>query len=126
MLEIKGTYPTGKISDTLTNLREARNGEHREWSDMHASYAETALDEGFKDIAMLFKMVSKVELRHEELFDRLIERLESDTEFTSADGRNLEWMCRECGYVHTSKSAPEKCPVCGKGQRYFERMPDNY
>lgn len=35
MLEIKGTYPAGKISDTLTNLREARNGEHREWSDIN-------------------------------------------------------------------------------------------
>lgn len=126
MLEIKGTYPAEKISYTLTNLQKARNAEHREWSDMYASYTETALDEGFKYRAMMFKMISKVELRHTELSDKLIERLESNREFTSADGSNMEWMCRKYGYARSSKSAPEKCPVCGKGQDYFKRMPDNY
>lgn len=75
MLEIKGTYPAEKISYTLTNLQKARNAEHREWSDMYASYTETALDEGFKYRALMFKMISKVELRHTELSDKLIERL---------------------------------------------------
>lgn len=123
-VEIKAAYPAGVVADTLTNLREARAGEREEWSDLYASFAETALEEGFKDIAMLFKLISKVEVEHEERFNALVERLESSTEFSTDEA--TEWQCRECGYVHTGKSAPGKCPVCGKPQGYFERKAKNY
>ncbi len=124
MVEVNAAYPAGVVADTLTNLKEARAGEREEWSDLYASFAETALEEGFKDIAMLFKLISKVEVMHEERFNALVERLESETEFS--DPEAVTWQCRECGYVHTGKSAPGKCPVCGKPQGYFERKPENY
>lgn len=125
MVEINAAYPAGVVGDTLTNLKEARAGEHEEWSDLYASFAETAIEEGFKDVAMLFKMVSKVEAMHEARYNALVQRMESDTEFAVPD-EEIDWQCRECGYVHHGKSAPGRCPVCGKPRGYFERKASNY
>jgi len=30
------------------------------------------------------------------------------------------WKCRNCGYIHEAKKAPEKCPACLHPQAYFE------
>ena len=124
-MEITAGYPAGVVGDTLTNLKEARAGEREEWSDLYASFAQTALDEGFKDVAVLFKMISKAEVMHEERYNALVERMETDTVFQTPD-EETDWMCRECGYVHHGKSAPGRCPVCGKERAYFERKPENY
>lgn len=126
MVEIKAAYPAGVVADTMTNLREARDGEREEWSDLYASFAQTALDEGFKDIAMLFKLISKAEVMHEERYNTLLKRMETETVFTTEEGGEADWMCRECGFVHHGKSAPGRCPVCGKEQGWFERKPENY
>lgn len=124
MVEINAAYPAGVVGDTMTNLREAAAGEREEWSDLYASFAQIALDEGFKDVAMMFKNVAKVEIEHEKRYLRLLERLTTDTEFSSEE--ETEWQCMHCGYVHKGKSAPKRCPVCGKEQGYFERKPENY
>jgi len=119
-------YPAGTVGDTLTNLREARDGEHEEWGALYASFGETAREEGFNDVAALFKLVSKAEQMHEARYETLVKRLESETEFRSADGEEEEWYCRECGYVHRGTAAPGRCPLCGKPQGYFERKARNY
>ncbi|MDE5982434.1 MAG: rubrerythrin family protein [Duncaniella sp.] len=124
MVEINAAYPAGIVADTMTNLREAAAGEREEWSDLYASFAQIALDEGFKDVAMMFKNVAKVEIEHEKRYLRLLERLTTDTEFSTEE--ETEWQCMHCGYVHKGKSAPKRCPVCGKEQGYFERKAENY
>lgn len=124
MVEINAAYPAGVVADTMTNLREAAAGEREEWSDLYASFAQIALDEGFKDVAMMFKNIAKVEIEHEKRYLRLLERLTTETEFTSDE--ETEWQCMHCGYVHKGKSAPKRCPVCGKEQGYFERKAENY
>jgi len=124
-VSIHAGYPAGVVGDTITNLREAAAGEREEWSDLYANFTQTAIDEGFPEIASLFKMVAKVEIEHEQRYLRLLERLTADREFT-ADSEEQEWQCMHCGYVHKGKSAPKKCPVCGKEQGYFERKADNY
>lgn len=124
MVEINAAYPAGVVGDTMTNLREAAAGEREEWSDLYASFAQIALDEGFKDVAMMFKNVAKVEIEHEKRYLRLLERLTTDTEFSSEE--ETEWQCMHCGYVHKGKSAPKRCPVCSKEQGYFERKAENY
>lgn len=126
MLEITASYPAGPIGDTLRNLKEAAAGEHEEWSDMYLEFSRVAAEEGFSKIAAHFKLVAKVEQAHEERYLRLVERMESGTVFTTADEESQQWQCRYCGYVHTGKSAPGKCPVCGKEQGYFERKKENY
>lgn len=124
VVNINAGYPAGVVADTMTNLREAAAGEREEWSDLYANFASTAEEEGFKDIAVLFKMIAKVETEHEQRYLRLLDRLTNEQEFSGPEEQ--EWQCMNCGYVHKGKSAPKKCPACGKEQGWFERKADNY
>lgn len=124
VVNVNAGYPAGMVADTITNLREAAAGEREEWSDLYSSFASTAEAEGFPDVAAMFKKVAKVEVAHEERYLRLLERLSNGKEFTGEDDE--EWQCMYCGYVHKGKSAPNRCPVCGKEQGYFERKAENY
>lgn len=124
VVTINAGYPAGVVADTITNLREAAAGEREEWSDLYASFATVAEEEGFKDIAAMYKMVAKVEIEHEQRYLRLLDRLTNDQEFSREEEQ--EWQCMHCGYVHKGKSAPKRCPVCGKEQGYFERKAENY
>ena len=123
-VEITAAYPAGVAADTKTNLAEAAAGEREEWSDLYDNFAQTAEDEGFPKIAAIFRLVAKVEIEHEKRYIKLLERLQTGTEFKQEE--ETEWICTKCGYVHKGKAAPGKCPVCGAEQGYFERKPDNY
>ena len=124
VVNINAGYPAGVVADTMTNLREAAAGEREEWSDLYASFAKTAEEEGFTQIANLYKLMAKVEVEHEQRYLRLLDRLTNGQEFSTEE--ETEWQCMHCGYVHKGKSAPKRCPVCGKEQGYFERKAENY
>ena len=124
VVNINAGYPAGVVADTMTNLREAAAGERVVWSDLYASFAKTAEEEGFTQIANLYKLIAKVEVEHEQRYLRLLDRLTNGQEFSTEE--ETEWQCMHCGYVHKGKSAPKRCPVCGKEQGYFERKAENY
>ena len=124
VVNINAGYPAGVVADTMTNLREAAAGEREEWSDLYASFAKTAEEEGFTQIANLYKLIAKVKVEHEQRYLRLLDRLTNGQEFSTEE--ETEWQCMHCGYVHKGKSAPKRCPVCGKEQGYFERKAENY
>lgn len=123
-VEITAGYPAGTIGDTKANLAAAATGEREEWSDLYESFAAVATEEGFPHIANLYKLIAKVEQMHEARYIKLLERLESGTEFDQATP--TEWMCRRCGFTITAKSAPKRCPVCGMDQGWFQRKAENY
>ncbi len=123
MVEITAAYPAGVVSDTLTNLKEAAAGECEEWSGLYTTFADTAHEEGFPEIASLFKLVASVEVEHEARYLKLVERMESGQEFASDE--DIQWQCRKCGFVFTGKNAPRRCPVCGADQGWFERKMNN-
>lgn len=125
MVTITAGYPAGVVADTMTNLREAAAGEREEWSNLYSSFASTADEEGFKDIASIFRIVAKAEVNHEKRYLKLLEHMGNGTTFSSSDEEE-EWQCIHCGYVHRGKSAPKRCPACGKEQGYFERKAENY
>ncbi|MBQ6797350.1 MAG: rubrerythrin family protein, partial [Clostridia bacterium] len=54
------------IPTTAANLLDAAEGENYEWTDMYATFAKEAKEEGFNDIAYLFEAVGKIEKTHEE------------------------------------------------------------
>lgn len=115
MVEINAAYPAGVVGDTMTNLREAAAGEREEWSDLYASFAQIALDEGFKDVAMMFKNVAKVEIEHEKRYLRLLERLTTDTEFSSEE--ETEWQCHALRICPQREVGSETLPRVRKGAR---------
>ena len=109
----------GIPENTKAALENAAGGEHYEWTDMYAGFAQTAREEGFDNIAALFEQVGSIEKEHEARYRRLIDLINSGRVFTE-DGETV-WICRNCGHLHHGTSAPEFCPVCKKPQLYFER-----
>ena len=124
MVEITASYPAGVISTTVENLKAAADGENEEWADLYPEFARIAEEEGFPAIAVTFKMVAKVEAEHEARYRKLLARVEAGKFFE--EDEEIEWQCRNCGYVHKGKKAPEKCPACAHPQAYFERKKNNY
>lgn len=123
-VQISAGYPAGVVGDTKMNLAEAAAGEREEWSDLYENFAKTAQEEGFPNIANLYKLIAKVEVMHEQRYIKLLERLENGSIFE--DSEAVEWMCRRCGFVVTTKSAPKRCPACGADQGWFQRKANNY
>ena len=114
----------GEVSDTLTNLKMAADGENYEWTDMYEEFAKTAEEEGFKALALKFRQVGQIEKEHEARYRKLIENIEGGLVF-SKDGDRI-WKCRNCGHIVIGKSAPLVCPVCNHPQSYFEIKGENY
>ena len=123
-VEITASFPAGKIGTTLENLKSAAEGENEEWSDLYPKFAKIALEEGFKEIALAFKMIAKVEMAHEERYKKLYNNLESGKVF-KREGKVI-WKCLNCGYLHEGEFAPEKCPACLHPKSYFQIKEENY
>ena len=118
MVEITAAYPAGKIGTTAENLKAAAEGENEEWTDLYPHFAEVAEQEGFKEIATMYRMIAKAEAEHEERYLKLLARVENGTVFAREEA--IEWICRHCGYVFTGKKPPKNCPTCLHPQAYFE------
>jgi len=123
-VEITATYPAGKIGTTLENLKAAADGEHEEWTELYPEFARIAEEEGFKDVAVAFKMIARVEEAHEKRYRKLYDNLEEGKVFKRGD--KIVWKCRNCGYLHEGTSAPAACPACQHPQAYFEIFTENY
>ena len=123
-LEITATYPAGMISDTLANLKAAAAGEHEEWTEAYPEFARIADEEGFHDIAEMYRKIAVAEKHHEERYNAFIKDLEESGMF--AKDREVVWRCLNCGYIHVGKEAPEKCPACEHPQAYFEVLNTNW
>ena len=98
-----------------------------EWestSGMYPTFAREAEEEGFTELARLFRMVAEIERHHEERFRALIKNLENDEVFKKSE--TMVWECKNCGHLHSGTEAPNVCPVCNHPQAYFEVMAENY
>ena len=120
MVEITATFPAGVIGTTAENLKAAAEGEHEEWTDAYPKFAEIAEQEGFIEIAKVFRAIASVEAEHEKRYRTLLELVETNRVFEREE--SITWQCRNCGYVLTGKRAPLKCPACAHPQAYFEKM----
>ena len=114
----------GGIGTTAENLEAAAQGENYEWTDMYATMAKEAKEEGFDHIAFLFEEVAKIEKEHEERYRKLLANVEGGLVF-SRDG-DMIWQCSNCGHIHVGKQAPEVCPVCAHPKDYFQLKAENY
>ena len=114
----------GDIPTTAENLEAAAAGENDEWTDMYPKFAEIAEKEGFKEIAMKFRMVGEIEKHHEERYKKLLENVKGGVVYISKDV--AVWKCRNCGHIVVGKYAPELCPVCKHPKSFFELEAKNY
>lgn len=118
MVEITASFPAGVIGSTLENLQAAAAGEHEEWSDMYPHFADVAQEEGFPEIAAMYRNISVAEKGHEERYRAFVNNIETASVF--AKEGEVVWQCRNCGYIYVGKQAPEKCPACLHPKAYFE------
>ena len=114
----------GEMPETTENLKDAAAGENYEWTDMYATFAKEAEEEGFTELARLFKGVAAIEKAHEERYLKLLKNIEDGIVF-SRDGDTI-WKCGNCGHIVVGKKAPEVCPVCAHPKAYCEIKAENY
>ena len=114
----------GELGDTAQNLLHAAEGENYEWTDMYATFAKEADEEGFTELAEKFRMVAAIEKTHEERYRALLSNVEMQKVFEKSE--ETMWECRNCGHLVMGKKAPEVCPVCAHPQAYFEVRKENY
>ncbi len=112
------------LGNTRENLRAGIEGERYEHSEMYPEFEKIAREEGFSEIAEFFREVAEVEEEHEKRYQALLRNLEKGEVFKR--DRIMKWKCRNCGYVHEGKEAPEKCPACGYPRAYYELLCENY
>ena len=114
----------GEIPSTIDNLKDAANGENYEWTEMYEEFAKVAEEEGFTEIARLFRGVGEIEKHHEERYLKLVDNIDNNLVFKKDE--EVVWICRNCGHVYYGKEAPEVCPICNHPQSYMEMKADNY
>ena len=112
------------IGTTVENLKAAASGENFEWTDMYERMAKEAEEEGFKAIAIKFRMVGAIEKEHEKRYLALLNNIEMQKVFEKSE--ETMWECRNCGHLVIGKKAPQVCPVCAHPQSYFEVRKENY
>jgi len=123
-VEITAAYPAGLIGSTAENLQAAAAGENYEWTDMYPSFAKTAREEGFEDIAKVFEAIAVAERQHERRYRGLLANVQAGTVFKK--DQPVKWRCLNCGYVHEGIEAPEECPACAHPQAHFELLAENW
>jgi len=122
--EISAAFPAGVIGSTLENLKAAAAGEHYEHTEMYPEFAKIALEEGFSAIADVFMSIAVAEKQHEKRYNDLSANIDADRVFKR--DTDVVWRCRNCGYLHKGKEAPECCPACDHPQAHFELLGENY
>ncbi len=124
MVEITASYPAGIISTTVENLKAAAAGENEEWTVLYPMFADIAEKEGFKEIAVMYRAIAKAEKVHEDRYAKFMNNILNDEVFKREE--KVQWQCRNCGYIHEGKTAPQNCPACNHPQSYFEIEKENY
>jgi rubrerythrin len=124
MVEITSSYPAGVIGTTLENLKEAADGENLEYTTLYPDFARIADEEGFPEIAEVYREIAKGEWGHEQRYLALLENVKKGRVFKK--DKPVKWRCRNCGYIHEGAEAPDECPACAHPQAYQEVLAENY
>ncbi len=123
-VEVNAAFPAGVIGTTGQNLKAAAEGENYEHSQMYPEFAQKAREEGFEEIADIFKSIAVAEKYHEKRYLDLVGNIEQGRVFSKPEP--VTWRCRNCGYVADGKEAPDNCPSCDHPQAHFEVLGENW
>lgn len=117
-------YGFAVVEETVNNLIEAAAGENHEHTKMYPEFAKKAKEEGFSEASAVFTEISEVEERHEKRYLKLKDNIEKGIVFKR--DQEVEWKCRNCGYIHKGKEAPKMCPACAHPQAHYELFCEPY
>lgn len=109
---------------TSDNLMDSAMGEAYESEKLYKQFESTAREEGFTEIADLYKELSEVEEVHKDRYLTILKNLKSGKIFKK--DVPVKWQCMNCGYIYEGKEAPKVCPLCKYPQSYFELYCENY
>jgi rubrerythrin len=123
-VEITAAFPAGVVGSTLENLKASAAGEKYEYSEMYPGFARIAEEEGFKEIAAIFRNIAVAEKQHEKRYNDLSANIQAGRVFKRE--KETVWRCRNCGYIHRGTGAPDECPACAHPQAHFELLGENY
>ena len=123
-VEVAAAFPAGVIGTTLDNLKESAAGENYEYTDMYPGFAKIAVEEGFEEIAEIFKAIAVAEKQHEKRYVALAANIANQTVFKK--DKSVVWRCRNCGYLHEGDVALDECPACAHEQAHFELLGENW
>ncbi len=123
-VEVQAAFPAGVIGTTEENLAAAAGGEHFEWTKMYPGFARTAEEEGFSEIAAVFRAIAVAEKQHEKRYVELRKNIAEGKVFKR--DKPVVWRCRNCGYLHEGTEAPNMCPACAHPQSHFELLGENW
>ena len=123
-VEITAAFPAGAIGSTMDNLEAAAAGEKYEYTEMYPGFAKIAEEEGFSEIAEVFRNIAVAEKQHEKRYNDLAANIAAGRVFKRE--KETVWRCRNCGYIHRGTAAPEECLACAHPQAHFELLGENY
>ena len=123
-VEVVAAFPAGVIGTTTENLKESASGENYETTEMYPGFAKIADEEGFGNIATVFRSIAVAEERHRDRYLALEKNIAEGKVFKRAEP--VRWVCRNCGYVHEGPEAMAACPACLHKQAHFEIEAANY
>ncbi|MDO5037873.1 MAG: rubrerythrin family protein [Tissierellia bacterium] len=122
-IAIDGEFPV-LLGNTAENLEAAAAGENEEHSDLYPTFADVAEEEGYDEIAYVWREIAEVEEAHEKRYLKLLANIKEGKVFKKDE--EVYWKCNNCGYIHFGYEAPKSCPACAHAQGYFEVFKETY
>lgn len=120
---VEASAPT-TLGSTIENIKASIGGEHYEYESMYPEFSKIAQEEGLAKISARLISIAKAEAHHEERYLKLLAVLEQDSVFKKEE--ETSWVCRKCGYAHTGKNAPQRCPACDHPVAYYQVKCEQY
>lgn len=122
-IDVCAGFPFKEKWDLETNLSLLCQDELDE-AHAYEEFETTAREEGFTEIADLFKMIRDVEVRHARVFEEVYNQFKNKSLYKKA--KEVAWICPACGYVSFDKEAWETCPLCQTKQGYCDiQLPED-
>ena len=112
------------LGNTAANLGAAIEGELHEATTMYPEFADVADSEGLPEVAKRLRAIGVAEAHHAENYKTMLAQVDAGTFFKK--DQKVEWVCRECGYVHIGEEPPEKCPACDHDRAYYQLKCEDY
>ncbi|MCL2629926.1 MAG: hypothetical protein FWD49_00195 [Firmicutes bacterium] len=109
-IHIDAGYPFKEKWDLMENLRLASEDETDEATKIYPEFARVAEQEGFKDIAGLYRNVIEVEKQHIAILSELYTQMKNNTMYSRPTP--VVWKCSDCGYAQKAMEAFKCCPLC--------------